>query len=268
MPKTPITYYGGKQNMLRHILPNIPKHRIYTEVFFGGGAVFFAKEPSESEVINDLDSFIVNFYRVCISNFEALRQKVEATLFSRATYTVANTMYKMPHLFNELQRAWAFYVATNMGFASGIGSWGFDKYGKRRKTFMNKKMAFDEGIHMRLANVQVENLDAIRVLERYDSEDTFHYIDPPYVGTNLGHYGGYTEGDYRELLDALGGIRGKFLLSSFPSDILDGYIEKNGWHSIAFTQSKSAVHARYRTKDTKKIEVLTANYPVGRGASQ
>ena len=177
-------------------------------------------------------------------------------------------MYKMPHLFNELQRAWAFYVATNMGFASGIGSWGFDKYGKRRKTFMNKKMAFDEGVHMRLANVQVENLDAIKVLERYDSEDAFHYIDPPYVGTNLGHYGGYTEGDYRELLDALGGIRGKFLLSSFPSDILDGYIEKNGWHSIAFTQSKSAVHARYRTGDTKKIEVLTANYPVGRGASQ
>ena len=49
MPKTPITYYGGKLNMLQHILPNIPEHKIYTETFFGGGAVFFAKEKVESE---------------------------------------------------------------------------------------------------------------------------------------------------------------------------------------------------------------------------
>ena len=51
--KTPITYYGGKQSMLSIILPMIPEHNLYCEPFFGGGAVFFAKEPSKIEVIND-----------------------------------------------------------------------------------------------------------------------------------------------------------------------------------------------------------------------
>lgn len=263
MPKTPITYYGGKQNMLRHILPKIPKHRIYTELFFGGGAVFFAKEPSESEVINDLDSFIVNFYEVCISDFENLKAKVETTLFSRATYSVAMTIYKMPHLFSKLQQAWAFYVTTNMGFGCRIGSWGFDKFGKRQKTFFNKKMQFDGTLHKRLANVQVENSDAVKVLELFDTKDSFHYIDPPYIGTHMGHYKGYTEDDYRRLLDKLSTIKGKFLLSSFPTDILDGYIKKNGWHSQEFSKLLTARKATLgQSRKKRKTEVLTANYPI------
>lgn len=31
--RTPISYYGGKQTMLKHILPLIPSHKIYTEYF-------------------------------------------------------------------------------------------------------------------------------------------------------------------------------------------------------------------------------------------
>lgn len=41
--KTPISYYGGKQTLLKHILPLIPKHKLYTEAFCGGAAVLFAK---------------------------------------------------------------------------------------------------------------------------------------------------------------------------------------------------------------------------------
>ena len=42
--KTPISYYGGKQKMLKYLLPMIPKHNVYIEPFFGGGALFWAKE--------------------------------------------------------------------------------------------------------------------------------------------------------------------------------------------------------------------------------
>lgn len=62
--KPPLTYYGGKQLMLKNILPIIPEHEIYNEPFFGGGALFFAKEPSKIEFINDISGEIVNFYRV------------------------------------------------------------------------------------------------------------------------------------------------------------------------------------------------------------
>lgn len=73
MKKTPITYYGGKLNMLKEIEPCIPEHRIYVEPFFGGGAVFFAKQPSEAETINDINAMVVNFYEVCKTDFDALK---------------------------------------------------------------------------------------------------------------------------------------------------------------------------------------------------
>lgn len=60
--KTPISYYGGKQTLLKHILPLIPKHKLYTEAFCGGAAVLFAKRPADGEVINDISMDITNFY--------------------------------------------------------------------------------------------------------------------------------------------------------------------------------------------------------------
>lgn len=261
--KTPISYYGGKLNMLSHILPLIPEHRIYTEAFFGGGAVFFAKAPSESEIINDSNNLVVNFYEVIKTDFNSLKTKIEATLFSRATYSVALTIYRMPHLFNKLQQAWAFYIATQMGFAHNVGSWGTDKYGKRVKSFRNKKLRFDASIAKRLENVQVEHKDACKVITSRDTPQSFQYIDPPYVNTDQGLYGGYTENDYRKLLETLSTIKGKFLLSSYPSEILDEYIKKNGWYSIRFEKPLNASLGKKGEKNTsKKIEVLTANYPI------
>tara|TARA_R110002124_G_scaffold17532_3_gene73506 strand:+ start:387554 stop:388351 length:798 start_codon:yes stop_codon:yes gene_type:complete len=262
MPKTPITYYGGKLNMLSAILPLIPKHRIYTEAFFGGGAVFFAKEPSESEIINDTNNMVVNFYEVVKTDFDSLKARVNQTLFSRATYTVANTIYRMPHLFNKLQQAWAFYVATNMGFSCQIGSWGYDKYSKRVKAFLNKKLAFDENISQRLVTAQIENTDACRVIQSRDTKDAFHYVDPPYIDSNQGHYGGYNKEDYKRLLETLSNIKGKFLLSSYPSEILSMYAQANGWHTLIFEKPLSAQKAVKGKPRARKVEVLTANYPI------
>jgi DNA adenine methylase len=261
MPKTPISYYGGKQNMLRHILPNIPKHRIYTEAFFGGGAVFFAKEPAESEIINDKNAQVMNFYQVCQSDFAALKAKVEATVFARSTYSVAWAMYRMPHLFSKRQQAWAFYIATNMGFGCHIGSWGMDKYGKRVKAFLNKKIQFDASIPERLERTQIESHNAIKVIKQYDTVDAFHYIDPPYIDTNMGHYQGYSIADYTELLKALTQLKGKFLLSGFPNDILTLYIKEFGWQMKSFNQPKTAAKGSLGvSRKARKTEVLVANY--------
>ena len=129
-------------------------------------------------------------------------------------------------------------------------------------------MSFDASIADRLSGVTVECNDAIKVITTYDSKDSFHYIDPPYVGTDLGHYGGYTLEDYKKLLDCLSKVKGKFLLSSFPSEILSKYTKQYGWHSMEVTQIKSAVHSKHRTKNTKKVEVLTANFHLEGGANE
>lgn len=262
MTKTPISYYGGKQSLLPHILPLIPDHKIYTEAFFGGGAVFFAKEPTKSEIINDTNNMVVNFYEVVQTDFETLKTKIEQTPFSRTTYSVAYTIYRMPHLFSKVAQAWSFFVATNMGFSGKIGGWAYDKYGKRGKNFQNKKMSFDDTIFDRLQFTEVECNDACKVIASRDSKDAFHYVDPPYIDVNQGHYEGYTRKDYKKLLETLENVKGKFLLSSYPSDLLTEYTAKNNWHTKQITKSLSASKAKEGKPRSKKTEVLTTNYPI------
>lgn len=261
--KTPISYYGGKQSMVKDILPLIPEHRIYIEPFFGGGAIFWAKEPKKSEVINDVNMNIVNFYEVLKHSYFDLRKKIEATLHSRETYKKAMIIYSSPWLFddNKVVRAWAFWIVTNQGFACKIGSWGYDR-DKRAITIQNKIDKFQEELSDRLRYVQIEQNDANKVIKSRDCVDAFFYVDPPYIDSNQGHYGGYAEEHYKRDLDCLTNIEGKFLLSSYESDILNEYTKANGWHTIKHEKMLSASNGRVVGKRKKKIEVLTANYPI------
>ena len=106
--KSPVTYYGGKASMTKYLLPLIPEHRLYCEPFFGGGALYFAKEPSKVEVINDKNGEVVNFFEQLKWHPKKLKGLIGATLHSRGQYQEAELMYRHPRLFSALQRAWAF----------------------------------------------------------------------------------------------------------------------------------------------------------------
>lgn len=254
--KTPITYYGGKQTLLKHILPLIPPHRLYCEPFFGGGAVFFAKPKSEVEVINDINGEVINFYKVIKSKFPELQKEIQSTLHSRELYKKAMEIYNNPKSHSDVKRAWALWTATNQGFSGMIGSWGFGKTNSKEKALANKREAFIKEYEERLKMAQIENNNAIKVIARCNEKDAFIYCDPPYIGSDQGHYSGYTESQYKELLDALSKLKGKFLLSSYPSKILTQYINKNGW------KVKKIVKHVAVTKHTDKMktEVLVFNY--------
>ena len=260
--KTPISYYGGKQNMLRHIIPLIPEHKTYIEPYFGGGAVFWAKAPSENEVINDYNFQVVNFYRTLQTDFETLKQKVDSTLHSRDLYKQAKVMYHNPFLFKPTDLAWAFWILTNQGFASLIASWGYSKNAQSPKMVFNKKEQFIKAISDRLKHVQIENNEAHKVMQSRWSEDSFIYADPPYVGTHLGHYGGYEDIHFRRDLEVLAKSPGKFILSSYPSEILDEFTNKHGWYTKTFSKSLSASNGAKLNQRSTKTEVLTANYPI------
>jgi DNA adenine methylase len=256
--RTPITYYGGKQNLVGAILPLIPLHNCYVEPFFGGGAIFWAKQPSQVEVINDLNQFVINFYRIAKNEFNALQELISATPLSRICYKDAQIMYDNPHLFSDLQKAWAFWVLTNQGFVGKIGSWGYGtKDNKRELNIANKRLQFKNKFSERLELVQMECSDANRIIKLRDRVDTFFYCDPPYVGSNQGHYGGYTDEHFGELLTSLSNVQGKFLLSSFPNELLNQFTKQFGWHTIEIEMPCSS------SKDRKiKKEVLTANYDI------
>lgn len=56
-------YRGGKSKIAKKIVAMMPPHQVYVEPFFGGGSVFFAKEPVAKEVISDADQSLMNFYK-------------------------------------------------------------------------------------------------------------------------------------------------------------------------------------------------------------
>lgn len=129
--KTPITYYGGKQMMLPQIIPKIPPHKTYIEPFFGGGAIFWGKEPSDAEVVNDLNSNLITFYKVLKYDFDGLKTMVDETFHSRAQHKEADDIYENPGEKDDLRTAWAVWVQTNMSFGSMIGAgFGYDRNGK------------------------------------------------------------------------------------------------------------------------------------------
>lgn len=152
---------------------------------------------------------VVVFYEVLKSNYEALHQKIEQTLHSRETYKKALLIYDSPRLFadNPLIRAWAFYIVTNQGFACKIGSRGYDKVKKAALTFQNKIENFKQEMSERLRYTQIEQNQAHKVILSRDTEDAFIYADPPYVNTNQGHYGGYTEEHFIRDLDVLAHVK-------------------------------------------------------------
>ncbi len=258
--KTPITYYGGKQSMLPIILPVIPAHQLYCEPFFGGGAVFFAKEPSKIEVINDTNREVVNFYRTVQNDFVSLEKEIRISLHSRDLHRKARVIYENPDMFNELKRAWAFWLLANQSYMSTLdGGWSYDNQtGKSARKATNKREGFTENYAIRLQGTQIECCDAIRIINSRDSKDTFFYLDPPYYNANMGHYDGYTIEDFELLLKTLSKIEGKFLLSSYPSDILREYTAKNGWHSKEITGGIQT--GARQSKRKAKTEVLTGNY--------
>jgi DNA adenine methylase len=126
--KTPITYYGGKQNMLKHIRKHVPLHELYCEPFAGGAAVFFDKEPAKVNVINDLNGELINFYRTVVTNMQELKIEVEKTLHCRNQHEHAWHIYNNSDYFTNVQRAWAVFMLSKMGFAGQLSSsFGFDK---------------------------------------------------------------------------------------------------------------------------------------------
>ncbi|MDR0600393.1 MAG: DNA adenine methylase [Treponema sp.] len=259
--KTPLSYYGGKQQLAPTILGLIPPHRLYCEPFLGGAAVFFAKEPSKVEIINDCNGEIVNFYEVVKRDFPALEKEIEISLHSRKQHRQARVINENPEMFDRVKRAWAVWMLANGSYGCDLeGGFGYDRTGGTSKKLFNKRAAFTIDYAVRLQRTQIECCDALRIIQSRDVEDAFFYIDPPYVGSDQGHYDGYMQEDFNALLKLLESVKGKFLLSSYRNAALKEFTARNGWHKVEFRMASSMTHGYGNPR--KKVEVLTANYPI------
>lgn len=236
----PLKWYGGKQYLADKIIAMMPKHIHYVEPYFGGGAVLFRK-PCEgvSEVVNDINGDLINFWFVLRDEklFPYFQRRVEATAFSEHTYMVATIGEDK----DPVMRAWNFFVRFRQS-RQGLGK-GFATVTRNRtRRGMNEQvsswLSAIEGLpeaHARLKRVLILNHRAIEVIKEQDGPNTLFYLDPPYLQdtrTAKWSFGDYemSEVDHLELLDVLSVIKGKFLLSGYHSKHYDKCASNLNWN--------------------------------------
>lgn len=247
--RSPIPWFGGKGILAPKLLPLFPEHRIYVEPFGGAASLLCAKEPSPVEVYNDLDSGLVNLFRVIRDpeQFERFRLLAALTPYSREEF---NRFRKTcDETQDDVIRAYQFFVLARMSFAGQPGhSWGSSVTTSNRgmvEAASRYLAAIDRlpEVHQRLMRVQIEHADFRHILKRYDTPETFFYLDPPYIPeTRRG--GGYrhelSAGDHADLVDLLLGLQGKAMLSGYRHAILTE-LERHGWRRVDFATSCFAV---------------------------
>lgn len=253
-----IKYYGGKNKMAKYILSIMPLHNIYVEPFFGGGAIFFSKRKVRLEVINDINDVIVSFYRVLQDKDKhaELLRRTKYMLRSETIHKEFLEKYKSKNFTDEIDKAYCFFYLSNFSYSSIIDS---AMSLTHRVNIINKLKALADA-HKRLSNTIILNRDACEVVEMYDYADALIYCDPPYYNAEMGHYDGYTEEDFKKLLDTLSKLKkAKFILSSYPSEILNEYIQRNKWY---YKEVVNYNHTSVTNKNGIKLktEAITTNY--------
>lgn len=204
---------GGKSRLAKQIIPLIPEHQCYCEVFAGAAWVLFKKSPSEAEIINDVNKDLVTLYRVVKHHLEEFIRTFKWALVAREEF--ARLLAENPDTLTDIQRAARFYYLTKTSHGSRVATptFGVSTTGGPRLNLLRIEEDLSAA-HLRLSRVIVENQPYGRFIERYDRGHSFFYADPPYFGCEE-YYGKgvFCRDDFQRLADQLANISGKCMVS-------------------------------------------------------
>lgn len=209
---SPIAYIGGKSKLANTIISMMPDHKAYCEVFAGAAWVFFRKEPSQFEVINDLDGDLICFYRVLQNHLEEFLKQFRWILASREWFEDWKRQQEAGGM-TDIQRAARYYYLQRMCYAGRVKgrTFGVSPMRRPRINLLRVEEELSE-VHLRLSRVTIENLPWQKFLRTYDKPGTLFYLDPPYY--KAPYYNHNLElDDFHELANSLFNINSHFILS-------------------------------------------------------
>lgn len=269
----PLKWHGGKQYLADRIISMMPSHLHYVEPYFGGGAVLFRK-PCEgvSEVVNDLNSQLINFWRVLQDEavFKVFVRAIECIPFAEKEWENTNWlnttwMGRLPgNIADQVRWAGAFFVRFRQS-RQGLGKDFATLSRNRTRRGMNEQvsswLSAVEGLpecHARLKRVVILNHRALDVIKEQDGPNTLFYLDPPYLQetrTAKWAFGDYemSEADHVELLENLACVKGKFLLSGYHSGIYDSYAVEFSWNFEEISIPNNASSAKEKRVMTECV---------------
>lgn len=192
---------GGKNYLKKEIVNNYflkdYQNMTYVEPFVGGGSIFFYKKPSIEEIINDKDSKLINLYKGFQKyDGEKISNSVDGKYNKEKFNEIKNSNPKSQYdkfIKNLILHKTSFF---------GLGR----AYGARKYIKSNYKKYKD-----RLKNVKILNEDYKDIIKKYDSPNTFFYLDPPYENSKNLYENYYLP--IKDVYDLLKNIKGKFLIS-------------------------------------------------------
>jgi len=276
MTKPLISYYGGKQKLAPRIVPTLQgiPHTVRSIPFAGGLGVESAwPRPHVSNrsdyrvTINDHSELLINLYRYARDEPDEFYRLISLTPYSQAEHREAVAICRNPDGYSNSRKAWAYYVNIQMSFANKLNAgWRASTFTRNESATWQAQTQRIPGILQRFQDVHIGCEDALDFVRRWDSPQTLHYLDPPYPGTNLGHYDGYTLDDWRALCDLLDTIEGSYVLSNYPQDIQPASAQErievsatcsaSGKGKVGKGRNKSRAATAEELGDRKRTEVL------------
>lgn len=245
-PRPILRWHGGKWLLAPWIIGYFPPHRCYVEPYGGAWSVGFRKPRAKAEVWNDLDDELVNLFAVMRdpASSQALVSALRLTPFARLEFLQA---YELSS--DRVERARRLIIRSFMGHgsdgASGQYRTGFRANSNRSGStpavdWVNLPDSLEIAIN-RAMGVVLESRPAVQVMQAHDSEDTLHFVDPPYLqatrtrahrrADNGGVYRHeLSEADHIQLLDLLRTLSGKVIICGYPSALYDQLL--TGWHRV------------------------------------
>ena len=255
-----IPYYGGKYTLSKVLVPFIPQHERYFEVFSGGLSMFFRKEKANWNVLNDIDNNIVNLYMCVLHKHDELVNNLFWIPKSRKLFLDYKGEIKKTkeiEIPDPLQAAKYFYC-IRLSFNKLIHT--PFSMSKDMKRDWDKEIKYSRKF---LGGSTIENLDFETLFDKYTpKENDFWYLDPPYfIATEKGTYymNNFTLEDHtrlRNCVDTIDKNKGKFMVSyDYKPEVKELY--KN--YNIKTLKLKYA-GATDEAKHKERKEYIIMNY--------
>lgn len=205
--------------MLTKLLPHIPEKAGYIEVFGGGAALLLDKPPSKLEIYNDINSDVINLYKVAKHHPDALAKEIETMPISRQLLKEIGQLTQTNTL-TDIQRAAYFLHANKASFGSAGKSFPVSRDPNTcpvisRDSLMNLIQAFSK----RISRVLIESLDYRRIFQNYDHKDNFMFLDPPYYLAKPTNYNGWSEEQMREFADHVSKLKSRWIITVDDSEL-------------------------------------------------
>lgn len=259
-PTSPFAWFGGKQRLATKIVALLPPHRIYVEVFGGGGAVIFHKPPAPHlDVYNDIDDGLVNFFRVLREQPEELVTQLRLTPYALEEFRFDQETWRK--CADPVEKARRWFTMINLRFSSENNRF---KDGWKAGTVVNHPKTFATRVDdlfrfaEKLRRIQVEKRSWEEVFDLYDSEDTCFYCDPPYLPSTRksGRYAHeLTYSQHKMLLERILRLQGSVLISGYDNKLYRETLEPAGFERYEFTMPLIA-NAVKSEKREDRLEVV------------